>query len=290
MKKSTLDRRSFLGTTAAFTAAGAVSALTGMHSVYAASKSKNLPVGLQLYTLRDIMQKDFTGTLKKVAEIGYDAVEFAGYGGMNAKDLKKLLDDLGLIVSGTHEGFENMEKNPDATIEFNAAIGCPNIVCPAMPGEWRNKGGDGFRTFGERLTAMGKKVKAAGMQFVYHNHNFEFEKDGDTFLIDRLLETADPGVVKLEVDVYWVKYAGVDPVQFISSHASRCGMIHMKDMADDSDRSFAPVGTGVIDLQGIVKAAKAAGVKWFVVEQDRTKQPPLEAVTISLKNMRKLLS
>lgn len=289
MKSIECTRRGFLCKTMSLTVAGVMTGAAANGTVYAVEAKKPLPVGLQLYTLRDLMQKDFVGTIKKVAEIGYDAVEFAGYGGMTAKDLKKLLDDCGLICAGTHEGFENLEKNTDQTIAFNAGIGCPNIVVPGMPGEYRDKGAEGFRKFGERLTEIGRKVKAAGMKFAYHNHNFEYVKDGDVYLIDRLFETADPSIVTQEVDVYWVKYAGVDPIQYIKAHAARCSMIHMKDMADDADRSFAPVGTGVIDLAGIVKASRAAGVEWFVVEQDRTKEPPLDAVTVSLKNMKKLL-
>ncbi len=282
-----MTRRNFSKTIAA--GVGGLAGLQSLREASAGSKNRKLPVGLQLYTLRDLMQKDFSGTVSQVAKIGYDAVEFAGYGGKSAKEIKKLLDDNGLICAGTHEGYGNLGDRLSATIDFNAAIGCPNIVCPAMPGEMRDKGAAGYRAFGESMNAIAEKVKAAGMSFAYHNHNFEFAQENGRTLFDSLLAASDPGLVKLEVDVYWVKRAGVDPVVFIRQNADRVSMIHMKDMADDDEQSFAPVGTGVLDLKSVVSASRSIGVAWFVVEQDRTKRPPLEAVEISLRNMRILL-
>ena len=288
MKKTgLLSRRGFMSVAAAAGCGIVASAGDGL----ALSKKKAVtPVGLQLYTLRDLMKEDFAGTVAKVAEIGYDAVEFAGYGGLSASGVKRLLSDLGLVCAGSHEGFQNLGDRLGETIEFNAAIGNGDIVCPSMPQEWRERGADGFREFGERMTAIGEKVKAAGLRFAYHNHNFEFERAGGKHLIDYFFETADPDVVGMEVDVYWVKRGGVDPAAFIRRNAKRCTMIHMKDMADDTEQSFAPVGTGTLDMPGIVAASREAGARWYVVEQDRTKRPPLEAVAISLKNMRALLS
>ena len=284
--KGTMSRRSFIRTA---TVGYGISAVAG--DGLAMSKKKAVtPVGLQLYTLRDLMKEDFTGTVAKVAEIGYDAVEFAGYGGLSASEVKRLLDDLGLVCAGTHEGFQNLGDRLGETIEFNAAIGNGDIVCPSMPQEWRKSGADGFREFGERMNAIGEKVKAAGLRFVYHNHSFEFERVGGKHLIEYFFETSDPELVTMEVDVYWVKRGGVDPATFLRKYAKRCTMIHMKDMADDAEQSFAPVGTGTLDMPGIVAASREIGARWYVVEQDRTKRPPLEAVAISLNNMRKLLS
>ena len=286
-----MTRRNFNGRISglctALAAGAAVSSGCGMPFI---GKKRHTPVGLQLYTLRDLMSKDFAGTVTKVAEIGYDAVEFAGYGGMSSSEVKKLLDDLGIVCAGTHEGYAGLSGgNLDSTIEFNASIGNGFIVCPSMPGEFRKKGADGFKAFGEKMNGIGKKVNAAGMRLCYHNHSFEFGEAGDGHLIDYLLEATDPDLVGLEVDVYWVKHGGVDPAAFIRSHADRCDMLHMKDMADDENKSFAPVGTGTLDMTGIIQAGRAVGADWYVVEQDRTKLPPLEAVEISLKNMRSLL-
>ena len=252
--------------------------------------NKRTPVALQLYTVRDLLRDDFVGTVKKVAELGYNAVEFAGYSGLKAGEVKKLLDDLGLQCAGTHEGFERLENDLDQVIDFNLVIGNKLIVCPSMPGEWREKGADGFEAFAEKLNAFGEKITKAGMHFGYHNHDFEFKTAGDKLLIDVLFEAADPELVKAQVDVYWVKRGGQDPAAFIRKHGKRVVSLHTKDVANDEEQSFAPVGTGLLDFPAIIRAARSAGVEWYVVEQDRTKGPVLEAIETSLKNMRKLLS
>ena len=295
MKRNDLSRREFgQRIIAAGAAIGAGSVLAvgcgkKEQKKEAAAEACQTPVAVQLYTLRDLMKKDFRGTIEKVAQIGYDAVEFAGYGGLSAQEVKKLLDDLGLLCAGTHEGFGGLEKNTEERIEFNLAIGNKYIVCPSMPGPWRKKGVDGIKAFGEKMNEIGAKIKKAGMQLAYHNHSFEFgQADGKT-IMEYLLQSTDPDLVKLEVDVYWVKRGDVDPATFLKEHPERVRMLHMKDMADDKEHSFAPVGTGILDMKGIVAAARQIGVVWFIVEQDRTKRPVLEAIEISLKNMRELL-
>ncbi len=250
---------------------------------------KKESIGIQLYSLRALTSKDFKGTIAKVAEIGYDSVEFAGYGDLSAKEVKAMLKDLGLKCAGTHEGFGGLGDKLEQTIEFNLGIGNPNIVCPSMPGEFRENA-DGFKRFGEAMNKIGEKVTAAGMKLLYHNHSFEFKKENGSHLFDSFLKAADPKLVQLEVDIYWVNHGGVNPAAFVREHSDRIGMLHMKDMTADNERTFAPVGTGVIDMPAVIKAGRECGVKWFVVEQDRTKRPPLDAVKISHDNLRKLLS
>jgi sugar phosphate isomerase/epimerase len=263
-------------------------AAVGEDTVHAAA-SKKTPVALQLYTVRDLTAKDFAGTLATIAKMGYDAVEFAGYGGLSARDMKKLLGDLGLVCAGTHEGYERLDTNLDEVIEYNRAIGNEYLVCPSMPEEWRKKGADGFKAFAERLNIIGEKARKAKMRLCYHNHNFEFEKADGKYLLDIFLDAADPKYVNSEVDVYWVKYGGEDPVAFISRHKGRCPLLHMKDMTADQKPTYAPIGTGIIDMKGIVRAARKAGTKWFIVELDDSQMPMLQAIEISLKNMRELL-
>lgn len=254
-----------------------------------AAPAKRTPVALQLYTVRELTVKDFAGTLGKVAKMGYDAVEFAGYGGIAAEDMKKLLGDLGLVCAGTHEGYERLDTKLGEVIEYNHTIGNEWLVCPSMPKEWSEKGAEGFKAFAGRLNVIGGKAREAGMRLCYHNHSFEFKKADGKYLLDILLAAADPGLVDAEVDVYWVKHGGEDPVAFMTRHPGRCPLLHMKDMVDDSERSYAPVGTGILDMKGIVRAARKAGTKWFIVELDSSKLPMLEAIDISLVNMRKLL-
>ncbi|MDX9979308.1 MAG: sugar phosphate isomerase/epimerase [Lentisphaeria bacterium] len=248
------------------------------------------PIGLQLYTLRDLMKEDFDGTLKRVAEIGYPAVEFAGFGryGGKPQELRALLDGLGLVCCGSHEGLGGIERQPAARAEFVQALGGRHLVVPSLPKEFRDGGKDGYRQFGERMNALGEAVAKAGGVLSYHNHAFEFAKDGDKTLFDWMLEAMDPELVKLEVDVFWVKNGGIEPGEFIRRHRERIALLHMKDLAAD-DGSFAPVGTGTLDMADIAKAGGEAGCDWYIVEQDACRQPPLEAVALSLGNLKALL-
>jgi sugar phosphate isomerase/epimerase len=246
-------------------------------------------VALQLYTVRDLSAKDFAGTLKKVAEIGYDAVEFASYGGMSSADLKKLLGELKLQVAGSHESIDRLQKELEAAIAYNREIGNRFVVCPYMSEQWTSRGSAGYKEYARLLEKAGEKIKQAGMQLCYHNHDFEFKQEGGKYLLEFLLEACGADLVKLEVDAYWVKKAGVDPVAFLQKYAGRCRLIHMKDMTADAKQDFAPVGTGSMDFKAIIPAARKAGVEWFIVEQDSANQPVLEAIAISLKNMRGLL-
>ena len=182
-----------------------------------------------------------------------------------------------------------MENNISEVIEFNLELGNKNIVCPYMPKVWQDKGSDGYKEFGEKLNELGSVMKKAGIQLYYHNHAFEFKKINGKDLFDYMIEVTDPALVKLEVDVYWLQYGDIDPIAFLQRHADRCHLLHMKDMYDDGKRSFAPVGVGIIDMKSIVKVSREINVEWYIVEQDSTTLPVLEAVEISLKNMRELL-
>jgi sugar phosphate isomerase/epimerase len=250
---------------------------------------KETPVGIQLYTVRDLLQADFTGTLRQVAAIGYKAFEFAGWGDLKAAELKSLLAELGVQCCGAHIGIEQLDANLNGTLEYNLELGNKNIVCPYMPNTYQDQKVDGFKAFAEKLNLYGESIKKAGMQLAYHNHSFEFEKVADKYLYDYLLEGTQPDLVKLEADLYWVKRAGIEPIDFMKTYSSRLAMLHMKDMANDAEQSFAPVGTGTMDFPPIILAAREIGVEWFIVEQDRCTGSPLEAITTSLTNMKTLL-
>ncbi len=254
------------------------------------AQKKKLPLGLQLYTLRDLLKDDFKGTIEKVAKIGYSAVEFAGYGGLPAEEVKKLLDDLGLVCCGTHEGWNGLTADViDKTIAFNRAIGNPYIICPSMPGEFREKGTEGIKAFSDEMNKAGEQVKQAGMQLCYHNHDFEFKQIENKTLYDLLLERTDAKLVKMELDTYWVKFAGLNPIDWIKKLKGRLPLLHMKDMTKTEPVTFAPVGLGSMDIKGIVKAGRKVAVEWFVVEQDRCQGPALEAVSFSYGNLREIL-
>ena len=278
-------RRDFLKSAAA---TGAAVSLGGFANIVKAES--DLPIGIQLYTVRDKSGKDFKGALKKVAEIGYKHFEFAGYGGMDAGAMNAFMEEIGASTCGTHEGYGNFLKDADGVIEFNQAIGNPYITVPGMPGHVR-KNVDELKRFADNLNKFGYKVKQAGMQLCYHNHSFEFDKiDGDKTIWDILFSTADADMLKAEVDIAWVYNADVDPVEFLSTWGDRVKLLHMKDL--NKDRKLAPVGEGEIDMKKVVKVAKEIGVDWYIVEQDRTRagKDIMDEIAISYKNLVKLLS
>lgn len=245
------------------------------------------PISVQMYTLRDDVAKDYLGTLRAVAELGYRAVELVTLGSMSAKALRQELDTLGLQVSGTHTPLDRLEREPDKALDEVATLGAKFVTVPWTPPE-RRKNGEDYRKLGELLTGIGKKAQDHGLQLCYHNHDFEFERFGDATGLAIMLEEADPQLVKAELDLYWAAKAGVDPVELLRGMAGSVPLVHLKDMADTPERGFAEVGHGTLDMPAILAAGDEAGVEWYVVEQDTTTRPPLESVGMSLAYLRTL--
>jgi sugar phosphate isomerase/epimerase len=244
-----------------------------------------IPIALQMYTLRTEAGRDFVGTLREVAGMGYAGVEFAGTGGLSAPELRRLLDDLNLRAAGSHTGLEALEADLNAALDFNQEIGNEFIVCPYLP-ENRRKTADDYRALAGLLNRAGAACKERGLQLCYHNHDFEFQRFDGQYGLDLLLGATDPQLVKAEVDTYWVQKAGVDPAAYLRQYSGRCPLIHLKDMAADESRSFAEVGEGTMEWPAIFASAEAGGAVWYIVEQDVCKRPPLESVAISLRNLR----
>jgi sugar phosphate isomerase/epimerase len=263
-----------------------------------------LPIAVQLYTLRDLTKTDFAGVAADVARIGYAGVELAGYGNLKtAAEVRRVLDDHGLKVAGSHAPIEALETDLNRVLDENTALGNRNIVCPWMP-EARRKDAAGWRDVAKSLNRIGGECRQRGFEFAYHNHSFEFvkftlrdaadpkpkdsaqlEKSG----LDILFDQTDPALVKAELDVYWVEHGGADPIVWIKKLGPRCLLLHLKDMAEGGEKRFAPVGEGTLGFAEILKSAREAGVKWGIVEQDSTYDvPPLDAVTRSFENLRNL--
>ena len=220
----------------------------------------------QLYTARDLAQKDLPGLLKKVRSIGFTAVELAGYGSLStASEAKTALDAAGLRASGSHVGLGDLTGDTGKLVADQMTLGNRNVILPWVDASKRKTVTD-WIALAETLTAAGRKLDKEGLRLSYHNHAFEFDLfDGQTGM-NLLLQHTDPDAVGFEVDVYWVAHAGHDPVQFLQSLGSRLRLVHLKDRA--ADGKFAAVGTGTLDFAAITKAAEAAGVEWGVVEQD----------------------
>lgn len=247
-----------------------------------------IPIALQMYTVREDCAKDFTGTLRKVAEIGYHGVELAGTYNMAAKDLGKLLDDLGLGRAGAHVGINDLTGDAYAkTLDYYKTVGTKFLTIPGLPGEY-TESGDAWRKTAETLSAIGGKLRADGIQLSYHNHAHEFKLFDGKYGLDILYSHSDPKNLHAEIDTYWVAYGNVDPVAYLRKVEPRLSVIHIKDMADDPKRSFTEIGNGVLDWEGIFRVADDAGTKWLIVEQDTTPGPALDSARISFENLKKM--
>lgn len=243
----------------------------------------------QLYTVRDLTEKDFAGTVRQVAKIGYEGVELAGFGNLSPEDAGKALGDAGLKVCGAHVGIHELTGDLKGTLAKYAAVGCQNIVVPWLPQEMRENVA-GWKTFAKTLTKIGKAIAKDGFKLGYHNHSFEFAlvSKGVTGM-DLLIQNSDPDYVSFELDTFWVVHGGQCPACYIGEHAKRVMTIHLKDMSDPSERKFANVGEGIIDEAAIIEAGIKAKVPWFIVEQDNCYgQPTLEALKVSYKNVKKM--
>lgn len=246
----------------------------------------SIPVALQLYTVRDEAAKDFVGTVRKVAKMGYNGVEFAGTGDLSATQMADLLAETGLRVAGSHIQLDQFQHHLDEIIAYYTAIGAKYVGIPFLTDEWRTL--DGYKAVAKLMNTAGKTLRDAGLSLYYHNHAFEFEDLGGVCGMDILWNETDPAVAAFEIDCYWVTYAGLDPAAMIREHAGRYPLIHLKDMVGEGDaRTFAEVGEGCIDWQPIFAASEAQGAAWYVVEQDRWSRPSLEAAQISINNLKK---
>ncbi len=248
-------------------------------------------IGLQLYTLRDLMAKDPKGTLKKVADIGFTEVETFGYNngkffGMAPQEFKSYLKGLGITTPSGHYMPAQLQASLSQIVDDAAAAGQKYVACAyIMPNE---RTLDDYQKFIALFNKSGEVCQKAGIQFCYHNHDFEFENVGGKIPYDLLLKETDPKLVKMELDLYWASFAKQDPLKLFKEYPGRFPLIHMKDMAKTEKREFAEVGMGSIDFQRILDAGKISGLKHLFVEQDVTKQPPLEAIAISYANIKKM--
>jgi sugar phosphate isomerase/epimerase len=248
-------------------------------------KMSNIPVALQLYTVRERLAKDYPGTLAQVKKIGYNAVQLTGNIPYDGPRMKQLLGDLGLAPAGVHIAPDSLEHELNKWIEFCSVIGTKDLICPYLPEEWRI-GESGWLDTAERLNKIGQKCSEAGKRLSYHNHSFEFEKFSGKYALDLLFEQTSEKYLMAELDTYWIKHGGEDPVEYIRKYAGRIPILHLKDMADDKERSFAEIGQGLLNWDEIFKAGAEAGVEWFCVEQDVCRQDPLESARISLEFIR----
>ena len=271
---------------------------------------KQFKVGLQLYSVRYDMDKDFEDTLRAVKEMGYDYVEFAGYYGRSAEEVKALLDDIGLICPSVHQGPDLFLEKGQEAVDYIKTLGVKYAAIPWYGIENYQNGR--FDETIEKFRTVGELLKKNGIQLTYHNHDFEFNYLDGEFILEKIYK-ALPGI-EGEVDTCWARYAGVDPAAFIEAHAGRMHTLHLKDftckklasgpvyaLIDDSGKAkepgskedngfaFRPLGMGMQDFSAILAAAEKAGTEYVIVEQDESKDmPALQAAKISRQYLKSL--
>ncbi|GAA0734520.1 sugar phosphate isomerase/epimerase family protein [Sphingomonas japonica] len=245
------------------------------------------PIGLQLYTVREIFQKDPVATLEQIARIGYREVEYGG-GGFDTMDhamLRRTTDRLGLRAPSVHIGYDALLGQFDASVAMAKTLGADTVVLPYMGEEHRTA--EGWRAALPNFSRFGAGLKKAGLGFAYHNHDFEFTtKPGGISLFDSLLSETDPELVKIELDLYWAAFAGEDVGAMIDRLGNRLYAYHVKDMR--ADRSMTAVGQGDTDFAALFKRKGGSGVRHFYVENDEAPAPYLPDIATSFTTLRAL--
>ena len=256
---------------------------------------KPFPVGVQLYTVRDQAEKDLGGVLAHLSMIGYKEVEtYWNVYAHPAKKLRSMIVDNGLTVPSGHFDYEGLESK----LDYAKELGVQYVVCPMLPKTmWTSA--DGFKKAADQFNKWGEQVKALGMQFGFHNHNYEFQKFGSTTGFDILTQTADPKLVCLEMDCYWITQAGQDPVAMLKKYGSRIQLLHLKDrqsgfpttqMLGPDAEHMTEVGSGTINWKAVIETAQQTGVKHFFVERDNGSTPAFESLRISYNYLNKLMA
>jgi sugar phosphate isomerase/epimerase len=274
-----MNRRTFINSGIATTTLLAATKSWAASQPAAASDHRVSPIGLQLYTVRNLMKADFAGTLAQVAAVGYKEVEMAGYFDHSPKDVRAMLDSHGLTSPSSHIEFAVVQNSLPAAIETAHIMGQSFLVCPWLDESMR-KSPDGWKTAMSAFSHAGEECQKAGIQFCYHNHTFEFEPAASLnggLPYDYLLENTDAKLVAMEMDLCWITVAGKDPLAYFAKYPGRFPLVHVKDwqgqggsMSDESTR-MRDAGQGSIDFKRIFEHSGQAGIKHYFVENDAAK-------------------
>ncbi len=248
---------------------------------------KTTQIAAQLYTVRDFTktETDIAETMKKVKQLGYDAVQCSALGPVSPRKLKNIVDGEGIAICATHTDYARMRDEPQAVIEEHQLWGCKHAAIGGIPGEYRNY--QGFVTFAKEASEVAARLAEGGVSFSYHNHSFELQRFNGRTGLDILYEESEPKFFNSELDTYWLQHGGADSVQWIRKLKGRAQIIHLKDMAmQGSTQRFAEVGEGNLNWTAILDACLYAGVEWHIIEQDTCyERDPFESLALSLKNL-----
>jgi len=244
-------------------------------------------IAAQLYTVREFTRTpaDIIETMKKVAEIGYEAVQLSALGEMDSAELREVCDGEGLKICATHTSYQRMRDEPQAVIDLHHTYGCTYAGIGGLPREYRIA--EGFAKFAKEASKVAKRLAEGGIKFVYHNHSFELEKFGDRTGLQILYEDSDPQYFLSELDTYWVQHGGGGPATWIRKLKGRAPCLHLKDMGNQGGKQIMmEVGEGNLDWPTILNAAREAGTEWYIVEQDTCQRDPFESLAISFRNLK----
>jgi len=301
-----ISRRSFLKTASASAAGAAL--WSSVPRLMA--NPLGLPIGLQLYSVREILPKDYEGTLRQLAALGYREVEAAGFFGHTPGEVKQAMDHAGLQCVSAHYPLRDLQPKLDEIIQFGKDLGLKYIVCaspmlkdpsrvkdPASRAARESMTLEDWRWNADQFNRIGERVNAAGIRFAYHNHTAEFRSENGTVFYDELLRLTDPAKVRMEMDCGWVVVGGKNPVDYINRYPSRISMLHIKDFKMGGSAAYSnsepPPSTelgrgGSIDYHPIFEAAKKASLEHAFVEQEEFDMPAMEALKIDADFMHAL--
>ena len=238
-----------------------------------------MQIGIQLYTVRDPLQKDFSGTLGDLADMGYQGVEFAwNYGGMAPEELKTLLDKLNLKTCGLHAPLLDLLNHNSDVYRYARVLQSP-YVSTSLNDEVKSN----WLATIYNLDRVDQIAKNHNLVFTYHHHAQEFQIVNDCIALDLLMENTS---VQVELDTHWITKGGHDPIAYINTYADRCPQLHLKDVA--ADQGFCPLGQGVLNLEAIITVARETAVQWFIVEQDQANGSSLDAARTSIEYLKNL--
>jgi sugar phosphate isomerase/epimerase len=261
-----LSRREFVAAMSGLALAG----ISTDPAVTPFARRHRLQFGIQLYTVRELLSQDLEGTLERVAAIGYREVELAGLYDRPADDFRRALDRCGLIAPSGHVGIPAITDQMDRTIEEAHTLGHQYLILPWVPEEFRTR--DGFARIADTLNRAGERLRSEQLMLGYHNHEYEFAGlPGGGIGYDIILERTEPGLVVMELDLFWIRKGGGDALHYFRDHPGRFRLVHLKDSL--ADGTMTDVGLGVIGWRDVLLAASHAGVKHFYVEHDQPVDP-----------------
>jgi sugar phosphate isomerase/epimerase len=281
-----LSRRNFLKTTTVSLAAACAAGSGCDEPVKLRLSKQTIPVGLQLYSVRKDCEKDLPATVAKVAEMGYQGVEFAGYYDYTAKDIRKLLDDNGLKCCGTHTALDTLlGDNLPKTIEFNQTIGNKYLIVPWLdPNEYSSA--EGWQKAADLFNELAEKVEPHKMQVGYHNHSHEFKAVDGKIPWDIFFGNTRKDVI-MQFDTGNAMQGGGDALPYLKRYPGRAVTVHLKEYSATNKNAI--LGEGDIDWQELLNLCETiGGTKWYIIEEEKDVYPPLKGVELSLQNFRKL--